>query len=398
MRRMKNDEGAVAVLVAILAVVMFGFATLVIDVGALYHERRQLQNGADAAALAVARDCAGGSCGPYNARAESYADANAADGAARIPLTSAGDAEDGVCGSASAGLTECADPPSIAGSGYVRVTARTALPGGSKLLPPIFARVIDPSYNGKDVQAEATVVWGAPGGLASAIPVTLSQCEFNKFVTASGGLVPPPDYAANPTYGYSSTWLTTTGRTKERVFYTHDSTGASVDTETSCPATPPGGDASGSFGWLAGTDSICAATTVLSPDGTPGYESSQGNSAPVECKQGDFPKAGTVVYLPIYDYFTVKTDTSSPSNAKKTFYHVDQYVAFYITGYNLQLPNGGGPGGGTGDEKRITASPPDNACTGQLRCISGFFTSGSAPSGGPVMGPSAGVSITQLIR
>ena len=45
-----------------MLVVLLGVGALVIDVGALYAERRQLQNGADAAALAVAADCAEGDC------------------------------------------------------------------------------------------------------------------------------------------------------------------------------------------------------------------------------------------------------------------------------------------------------------------------------------------------
>ena len=46
-----------------MLVVLIGVGALVIDSGALYAERRQLQNGADAAALAVAQDCADGHCG-----------------------------------------------------------------------------------------------------------------------------------------------------------------------------------------------------------------------------------------------------------------------------------------------------------------------------------------------
>jgi len=62
MRRLRNDDGSIAIIVAIVMVVLLGMATLVVDVGRLYVERRQLQNGADAAALAVAVDCAHGSC------------------------------------------------------------------------------------------------------------------------------------------------------------------------------------------------------------------------------------------------------------------------------------------------------------------------------------------------
>ena len=62
--------GAVAIMVALLAVVIFGIAAYVIDISALYQERRELQNGADAAALAIARDCAMGDCGDDYATAD----------------------------------------------------------------------------------------------------------------------------------------------------------------------------------------------------------------------------------------------------------------------------------------------------------------------------------------
>lgn len=59
MRRLRNDDGASAIVVAIvLPVVLLGMAALTLDIGSMYVQKRQLQNGADAAALAVARDCA----------------------------------------------------------------------------------------------------------------------------------------------------------------------------------------------------------------------------------------------------------------------------------------------------------------------------------------------------
>jgi len=47
-----RDEGAVAIVVALLAVALFGFAALVVDVGNGQNTRTQLQNAADSAALA----------------------------------------------------------------------------------------------------------------------------------------------------------------------------------------------------------------------------------------------------------------------------------------------------------------------------------------------------------
>ncbi|MHB8842341.1 MAG: pilus assembly protein TadG-related protein [Candidatus Aquicultor sp.] len=51
-QRQENENGAVAVIVAILMIVFLGFTALVVDVGYLYEIRHQLQSAADAAALA----------------------------------------------------------------------------------------------------------------------------------------------------------------------------------------------------------------------------------------------------------------------------------------------------------------------------------------------------------
>ena len=52
LRDWTNDDGAVAVLVAVLLVVLLGMAAFAVDAGALYSERRQMQTAADAAVLA----------------------------------------------------------------------------------------------------------------------------------------------------------------------------------------------------------------------------------------------------------------------------------------------------------------------------------------------------------
>ena len=51
-----KDDGQVAVIVAIIIIVLIGMVVLVVDVGSLYEDRRQLQTVADAAALAGAQD------------------------------------------------------------------------------------------------------------------------------------------------------------------------------------------------------------------------------------------------------------------------------------------------------------------------------------------------------
>ena len=70
MRRLRDDEGATAILVVIVMVVLLGMGAMVVDVGGLWSERRQLQNGADASSLAIAQMCAGGDCSGYQTEAQ----------------------------------------------------------------------------------------------------------------------------------------------------------------------------------------------------------------------------------------------------------------------------------------------------------------------------------------
>ena len=81
MRRLTGGEdGAVAVITALLMVFLLGITAIVVDVGLIYAERFQLQNGADAAALAIAQDCAAASCSSPGETATRLAGKNANDG------------------------------------------------------------------------------------------------------------------------------------------------------------------------------------------------------------------------------------------------------------------------------------------------------------------------------
>ena len=78
-RPARRERGAVAVIVAFMMVLLLGFAAIGIDVGSIYSDQQQLQNGADAGALAIAESCQRGSC--VNT-ADKYAKANKLDGQA----------------------------------------------------------------------------------------------------------------------------------------------------------------------------------------------------------------------------------------------------------------------------------------------------------------------------
>lgn len=147
------ERGAAAVIIAMLLVPLLGFAAIAVDVGALYAERARLQTAADAAALAVARDCALGACGDMQATATELVTANVGAAAAAPPV-----------------LGE--DPSTVT------VT-------GSNPTEHWFAPII--GHDSTQVSATATVAWGAPGGGTAALPLIFSQCEW---LAQTGGGMP----------------------------------------------------------------------------------------------------------------------------------------------------------------------------------------------------------------
>jgi|GEM_PF-2948967 len=73
---LRSDDGATAVVVAAMIVALLAFAAIVVDAGAVYAHRRQLQTGADASALAGVQELPGDPAGAQ-AVAENYAGINA---------------------------------------------------------------------------------------------------------------------------------------------------------------------------------------------------------------------------------------------------------------------------------------------------------------------------------
>ncbi len=80
MQRLRREQGVAGVFVAITVATLLGMLGFAVDIGAMYDERRQLTNGADAAMLAIAEDCAlgVGSCDPVTAKVTAQSFANAA--------------------------------------------------------------------------------------------------------------------------------------------------------------------------------------------------------------------------------------------------------------------------------------------------------------------------------
>lgn len=73
-----DEQGAVAVIVALSLIALIGMIVLVVDVGGLLYRRRQMVSASDAAALAAARSCVLGAvqAGAPEAKADEFAAAN----------------------------------------------------------------------------------------------------------------------------------------------------------------------------------------------------------------------------------------------------------------------------------------------------------------------------------
>lgn len=337
MHRLTDDRGAVTVLVAILLpVVLLGFGAIVLDFGRLYAEQRQLQNGADAGALAAAREysAAGpGGCvpGAKLGLVDGYADENANDASG-----------------SNIDSTECP------ADNQVRVTTSTSSSDGA-FIAPVLAQVL--GVGPRTLHADATAAWGAPSGMDT-LPLTISSCEFDYYTAGGTSLAPPPPYPPFPG-GY------------EKVIQFHNQDDASP-----CPTSQSGADLPGGFGWLDPTGDCAAAT-----DEAGWVDDSTGAPPPNSCDPSELQALlGKVVDVPVFDHTNGLTGANGD-------YHIKGYAAFVLTGYYFT--------GGFRERSVVTGT---HHCSGAQRCIYGFFTKDLTPTAGTVgTGPSLGVSVVQLV-
>jgi Flp pilus assembly protein TadG len=353
-RRVHDECGASAVVVALVIVLLFGFTALALDVAALVQERRELQNGADAAALAVAKDCAAGtSCGAYLTTADNYADANADDGQSNV---------DEVCGNGP-GLTGCADPPTLptGTQGYVRAVTSTnevSSPDNPDQVNYRFAPVLSDAFVGKTMHGSAVAAWGSPGS-ASVLPLTMSLCEYN--LATSNGTTYATPVAGNPPYS---------GNFRVIKFHTGNARAQAADCaaqagqDTDGNARLPGG-----FGWLQ-----TLANCEVEVDVNGWYDEKPGAAAPgssTGCDPSLF--LNKVVLIPVFDDVNGLGGTNGE-------YHLEGFAAFYITGFRLS--------GGA-----WTVNPP---CSPPADCIGGYFVQHVAV-GEDFGGPSMGAVIVKMV-
>lgn len=337
LRCLKRDDGISMVLVGVCLAVLLGLAGMAIDLGVVYSERRELRNGADAAALAIAEDCGTGarSCDEPTAlaTAEEYADANAWDGDSvvdSVELTLNGD-----------------------GTGSARVLTRAwdARAGESGVRVPLLSML---GFHRVEVGAAATALFGHPGS-GSGIPLIIGTCEF---CTAIGGCPPDKDSIFGPT---SLTTLVFKDPTK--------------DPYADCPADPAGKDAPGSFGWLDTDGTMCWVESEIE---LPLLPADPGVSPSTGCDPGDLAALLQMatdegVMIPVYEAICKDPygDQCEEGDAggSNTYYKVTGYGSFHLTAYFLggqyKHPNNFSCGTGNSSD----------------RCIQGYFVTDTLYTG-----------------
>ncbi len=242
-----SDTGAVAVVVAVAMVALMGSAALAVDVGSLLSERGQLQNGADAASVAIAQACAANStstaCVSPTATAQSLANTNTLSGSADVRS--------------------------------VTVSGSTATVTLGKTVPTSFAAAL--GIMSKQVSASATATWGSPTAGPAALPLTFATCVFQS--------VP---------LGTSMDLLE------------H----AIGDTSQSCRDAHNGSSLPGGFGWLNDPTGTCNLASVVEGQSfTAG--SRTGTSITGACQALFTRYTGKTVLLPVFDSTTGQGTTGS---------------------------------------------------------------------------------------
>lgn len=330
-----GERGATAVLVALVMIPLIAAAALVIDVGALYAEKAQLQNGADASAMAIARSCVKSESTCTSAAAVADGESYAAD-----------NANDTYANWLSA-------PNIQTSANYVEVLPSTlGRDGASTSVNHPFAAAVglDDVWT---VDAYAKAIWG---GLVSGptLPLAISECELARhnipvagetgapFLLLSAGTIPP------------------------------------------CPGGIPGG-----FGWLSDSDTtkcevnLSATATVPSTSGNNIQGTGCENMTEAElaavvdrigCNVGTTGSIterffdcllGATILVPLYG---AASTSSGPGGGPTSTYTITRFVAFHVTGYKINLASSGG-----NTTKYLAGAPTTPTFSGSDRGLRGSF-------------------------
>ncbi|MBS1195625.1 MAG: hypothetical protein H6R33_345 [Actinobacteria bacterium] len=346
-RWLQRDEGVSLVLIGVMLAVILGLAGMAVDLGAVYAERRELRNGADAAALAIAEDCGMGTrpCNDPTAlsTAEQYADANAWDNDSAVESVNL----------AFTGPTT--------GSVRVVTSAWDAAAGQAGVRVPLMSML---GFGRVNVGAAATAIFDHPAS-GGGIPLIIGECEF---CTAIGGCPPELGRIFGP------------GTSATLVFKD-----PSKDPSAPCPADPAGKDAPGSFGWLDTDGTMCWVETEVE---LPMLPADPGVSPSTGCDPADLMRIlQSPVLIPIYNAICSDPDGTQcedgDAGGANTYYRVPGWASFQLTDYYLggQYRHPSGFSCGTGDSSD--------------RCIRGYFTKNTVYTG-KVGGQNFGVVLVKL--
>ncbi|MGO8958785.1 MAG: TadE/TadG family type IV pilus assembly protein, partial [Streptosporangiaceae bacterium] len=365
----RDERGAIAIVVAVLigCGVLTGMAALVVDVGQLYQEHSELQNGADAAAIAVAKSCALGACDPLVVQqvALQYADGNASQltgGTEGVGLICGSDTLP-ACPAPTGAPTDCPAPPPT-GANYVDVHTSTEMASGSTLLPPVFAgSLLGAGYNGTTVKACAQAEWGPPPPTATATTtaITISACELDQATQQEASFPPvppyPPDVPPAPSVDQVLRLNTPNG--------------------TGCATEPGGADGPGTFGWVAHTPGHC--TELITG---PTFAGRTRTTPSFSCQEAlqNAQQNQTPILVPIYI-----SQSGTPAS-----YVLDGFAEFVVTGYYMPL---------NPPSTTFYADDwldPANNCAGAEICLNGYFVQGVLPFTGTFGTTNLGVSVIDL--
>ncbi|WP_109474373.1 pilus assembly protein TadG-related protein [Ornithinimicrobium cavernae] len=223
MRRLTKDlrgsgaeRGATAILAALLMTALLGAAGLAIDLGASYAKHSELQNGADAAALALAQEYAMDGCTPNSGMATSWVQQNV---------------NNDIAGASAIATCPAANQVKVVADGQQE-----------HWFMPVLGK------DSSDITADATVEWGVPSVLLTT-PLTISNCAF---IGPDGG---------EPTLG------------DQLVIWFPNPAGTSDGTDAPGDCTWHGDYPPGGFGVLAHDD--CAVTVIEPSEVASGPGSSQ---------------------------------------------------------------------------------------------------------------------------
>ena len=323
--RLHGEDGSMVVIVGVLFLSLVTVTAMTIDGGIVHNEREDLQNGADAAALAVAYSCARGSCD--TTLAAQYVPANASAGGTST--------------------VESVDVDTV--SQVVTVVARTAD-------TPLAVGPLNGTTTAL-VRARGRAKWGVISSGATA-PFVISDCDVDRGLSTQGGVL----------YDTAPAGLGT-------IISFHNSTGVKlpkVDLPPECDTGPSGADLPGGFGKID-VDAACKVTTTTDPAGDV-WASVDTGAALHDCLN-----LGPMA-IPVFGSFTGSGTTAE--------YRITGYVGFHVTGWSFP-GNATTPEPGCKESLADELGLELKDITGQAFCVSGWFVKYTVPDGPLCTDPAA---------